>query len=206
MYFKTAFVLSGLLTSCFGAVNITSSMPSVELTVNGKSVKIERIQNSSNKLKNSYAKTSRPTPPFSLQPIEPIAGITTIGELEIISFLQQNVATNKGLLIDARLQKWYQMGTIPTAINLPFSMLSANKTAPLNVKILKLLGANQSGGGWNFTNAQKLVIFDNGPWCNQGVLAMKSLIALGYPKNKILYYRGGMQYWQLLGFNMQMKK
>ncbi|MBD3795101.1 MAG: rhodanese-like domain-containing protein [Epsilonproteobacteria bacterium] len=206
MYFKTAFVLSGLLTSCFGVVNITSSMPSVELTVNGKSVKIERIQNSSNKLKNSYVKTSRPAPPFSLQPIEPIAGITTIGELEIISFLQQSVATNKGLLIDARLQKWYQMGTIPTAINLPFSMLSANKTAPLNVKILKLLGANQSGGGWNFTNAQKLVIFDNGPWCNQGVLAMKSLIALGYPKNKILYYRGGMQYWQLLGFNMQMKK
>jgi len=206
MYLKTAFVLSVLLTSSFGAVNITSTMPSAQITVNGKVIKIERIQNTSNKLKNTYSKTSRPAPPFSLQPIEPIAGINTIAELEVIDFLKQNVATNKGLLIDARIQKWYQLGTIPSAINLPFTMISANKTAPLNVKILKLLGATQAGATWNFTNAQKLLIFDNGPWCNQGVSAMKTLVSLGYPKNKILYYRGGMQYWQLLGFNMQTKK
>ena len=46
---------------------------------------------------------------------------------------------------------------------------------------------------------QTILIFDNGPWCQQGVRAMKNLVHLGYPKSKIKYYRGGIQYWQILG-------
>jgi hypothetical protein len=29
---------------------------------------------------------------------------------------------------------------------------------------------------------------------------MKALMELGYPEEKMKYYRGGMQAWQLLGF------
>ncbi len=44
-----------------------------------------------------------------------------------------------------------------------------------------------------------MVIFDNGPWCQQAFFAISNLVKLGYPKDKIEYYRGGMQYGQILG-------
>ncbi|MEW7983890.1 MAG: hypothetical protein G8D58_10055 [gamma proteobacterium symbiont of Phacoides pectinatus] len=52
---------------------------------------------------------------------------------------------------------------------------------------------------WDFTGAQELVL-----WCN-GLLAggyparLKGLLAAGYPASKLIYYRGGMQTWQLFG-------
>ncbi len=97
------------------------------------------------------------------------------------------------------MPKWHQIGTIPGAINIPFSILSPDRDNPFLEQILELFGAVKSGDKWNFSNAQTLLIFDNGPWCQQGVRAMKNLVGLGYPKSKILYYRGGMQFWQILG-------
>ena len=68
--------------------------------------------------------------------------------------------------------------------------------------MLQILGAEKKGGKWDYTNAKELLLFDNGPWCQQAVAAMKNLIKLGYPKSKIKYYRGGMQYWQILGIKL----
>ncbi|HHD73226.1 MAG TPA: rhodanese-like domain-containing protein [Epsilonproteobacteria bacterium] len=180
-------------------VNIKKGLPFVDVDIGGKSVRIERIQDLNHKLKNAYTKTSRPAPPFSVQPFQPIEGIKTVSELDVIDFIAQDMNRSSGLLVDARMPKWYQVGTIPGAINIPFSILSTKGENPFIGKILGLLGANHESGKWDFSKAQNLLIFDNGPWCQQGVRAMKNLIRMGYPKSKIKYYRGGIQFWQILG-------
>jgi len=192
--------LSLFITSINGVeVNIKKGLPYVDVDINGESIRIERIQDTKHKLKNSYTKTSRPAPPFTIQPFQPIKGIETVSELDVINFIANEVNDNTGLLVDARMPKWHQVGTIPGAINIPFSILSTKDDNPFISQIFELFGAVQKQGKWDFSKAQKLMIFDNGPWCQQGVRAMKNLVHLGYPKSKIQYYRGGMQYWQILG-------
>jgi len=192
--------LSLLLSSANAVeVNIKEGLPHVDVDINGASVRIERIQDTSHKLKNSYTKTSRPAPPFSIQPFQPIKGIETVSELDVIDFISNEVSDNTGLLMDARMPKWYNVGTIPGAINIPFSMLSSTKNNPFIAQAFEIFGAENKGGKWDFSEAETLLVFDNGPWCQQGVRAMKNLLQHGYPKSKIKYYRGGMQYWQILG-------
>jgi len=180
-------------------VNITEGLPYVDVDVDGKPVRIQRVQDTKHKLTNSYSKTSRPAPPFSIQPFQPIKGIETVSELDVIDFLKNQVSKNRGVLLDARMPKWNKAGTIPGSTNIPFSILSSKGNNHYIEKIFSLLDVEKTNNAWNFKNAQKLLIFDNGPWCQQGVRAMKNLLKLGYPKSKILYYRGGMQYWQILG-------
>jgi len=183
-------------------VKITQNLPYVDVDVMGEPVRIDRIQDQKHKLKNSYAKTSRPCPPFCVGAFEPIKGIKTYGELELLSFLKNQVSNNSGILVDARLPKWYKQGTIPGAINLPFSILNPDTSNQYLDQVLPILGAVKKGDKWDFSNAQELVIFDNGPWCQQGLRAMEHLVEIGYPKSKIKYYRGGMQYWQILGLKV----
>jgi len=180
-------------------VNITEGIPYVDIDVDGKSIRIQRIQDTKYKLTNSYAKTSRPAPPFSIQPFQPIKGIETVSELDVLDFLKNQVSKNRGVLIDARMPKWNKAGTIPGSTNIPFSILSSKSNNNYIEKIFSLLDVKKNNNSWDFKKAQKLLIFDNGPWCQQGVRAMHNLVNLGYPKSKILYYRGGMQYWQILG-------
>ena len=187
-------------------VNITEGLPYVDVDVDGKSIRIQRIQDTKHKLTNSYSKTSRPAPPFSIQPFQPIKGIETVSELDVIDFLKNQVSKNRGILIDARMPKWNKAGTIPGSTNIPFSILGSKGKNNYIAKIFSLLDVEKVNGSWNFNNAQKLLIFDNGPWCQQGVRAMQNLLKLGYPKSKILYYRGGMQYWQILGLSTMIPK
>jgi hypothetical protein len=70
-------------------------------------------------------------------------------------------------------------------------------------KILALLGGEKSNGKWNFDNAQTLLIFSNGAWDEQASLAIKNLIDVGYPEDKLEYYRGGMQMWNLVGLTVK---
>lgn len=192
-----------LLTA--GEVNIEKDVPFIEVKLNGETIKIERIQDTSHKLTNSYTKTSRPTPPFGIQPFEPIKGVETISELDVLAFIKNKLPKNRGILIDARMPKWNKAGTIPGSTNIPFSVLTPSKKVSYG-RILGLLGAKETDNKWNFKKAQTLLIFDNGPWCQQGVRAMQNLVKIGYPKSKILYYRGGMQYWQILGLTTKIPK
>jgi len=199
---------SSILISSLSAleVNITEGLPYVDIDVDGKPIRIQRTQDTKHKLTNSYTKTSRPAPPFSIQPFQPIKGIETISELDVLDFLKNQVSKNRGVLVDARMPKWHQAGTIPGSTNIPFSILSPKKENIYIKKIFSLLDVKKTNKTWDFKNAQQLLIFDNGPWCQQGVRAMKNLVKLGYPKSKILYYRGGMQYWQILGLTTMVPK
>jgi len=66
-----------------------------------------------------------------------------------------------------------------------------------------VLGARKlEDGTWDFGGARELLLFCNGPWCGQSPRAIRNLIAAGYPPEKLHYYRGGMQNWQLLGLTV----
>ena len=56
-------------------------------------------------------------------------------------------------------------------------------------------------GLFYFDNAKTLVMFCNGMWCGQSPNNIKDLLKYGYPAEKIKWFRGGMQTWEILGFN-----
>jgi len=204
MSFIVGLVLS--VTQAFGlSVNITKDIGFVNVEHGGESVRIQRIQNTKNRLTNSYTKTSRPCPPFCIHSMKVAKGVTTYGELEVLNFLENNVKNGMGLLIDSRMPQWYRNGTIPGALNIPFTLLKSKDNPYIN-QILNLLGAQKINGKWSFKNAQDLVMFCNGPWCDQSPRAIKSLLKVGYPAKKLFYYRGGMQNWQLLGLTTVVPK
>ncbi|HHC11457.1 MAG TPA: rhodanese-like domain-containing protein, partial [Campylobacterales bacterium] len=98
-------------------VKITDDMPYITTTNSGKKVKIERIQDTDNRLTDDYTKTSRPCPPFCIQPTHVADGINNIEEIELLKFIQDKVSNNTGVVIDARLKSWFEIETIPSAIN-----------------------------------------------------------------------------------------
>ena len=191
-----------LMSSSLWAVEIkiTEELSSIITKHKGEEIKIERIQDPKHRLKNSFSKTSRECPPFCIQPMN-IGNVKTIGELEVLSFIKAMENDSTSILMDTRTREWYKNNTIPGAINLPFTMLKTD--SKYIDKILTLLGGEKIKNKWNFENVQKLLIFSNGQWDAQASKAIKSLIEIGYPEDKILYYRGGMQSWQILGLTVK---
>ena len=182
---------------------IDNDTPFVELEINEEFILIERNQDTNATISGTFAKTSRPCPPFCIQPMSIADGVQTLGELELISFLQQMVQTGEGILIDSRPTRLYSAGTIPGSINLPFNLLNPEESNPFSSAILQQLGGEiQSDGNWRFNNPRTLAMYCNGPWCDQTPRAINNLLAFGYPAEKILYYRGGIQNWLMLGFTV----
>ena len=201
--YKLINVTLGVLLSStllVGEVKITEDIASITTKHKGEEVTIERIQDSKHRLDNSFTKTSRECPPFCIQPMN-IGKVKTIGELEVLTFIESMKDDNSLILMDARTREWYKNNTIPGAINLPFTMLKKNGKY-IN-KILTLLGGTKRDEKWSFKNAEMLLIFSNGQWDSQATKAINSLIEIGYPEDKILYYRGGMQTWQILGLTVK---
>jgi len=197
----TALLAAGVMSAGASAqdVWITEDMPFASYDFLGETYTIERNQDPDARLDDSFAKTSRPCPPFCVHAMEAAPGVETIGELELIHFAEDEVQAGTGLIIDARLDDWYRAGTIPGSINLPFTLFE-DADNPFLEPILRQLGATGSGRRWDFSNAKRLALFCNGPWCDQSPRAIRNLIALGYPAEKLLYYRGGMQAWLIMGF------
>jgi len=206
--------LGGLLSGIFISlpaigselkVKITKDMPFAEVTHKGSKVRIQRIQDTDNRLIDDFAKTSRPCPPFCIHPMSAAPGIETVGELELIHFLTDKVTAGAGILVDARMPKWFKSETIPGSINIPFVVF--NKDNPYMEKILLAMGATKNkSGSWSYGKAKELVLFCNGPWCDQSPRAIKGLLEVGYPQQKIKYYRGGMNLWRLFGLTTVVSK
>lgn len=181
-------------------VRITPDTSSFSIQLNGELIEIERIQDTSHMLTNEFSQTSRPCPPFCIHPISAAPGVSTVGELEVIDFLEKSVAAGQGLLIDTRLPDWYTKGTIPGSVNVPFATLQPEN--PYRDQILQALGGAKTGAGWDFAAAKDLTFFCNGPWCDQSPRAIQNLLDAGYPAEKLKYYRGGMQVWMLMGLSV----
>jgi rhodanese-related sulfurtransferase len=186
-------------------VGITKDIMEVMVQHDGKSVKITRNQDNKNTVNPAFAKTSRPCPPFCIQPAVLAPGVETIAELEVIDYLARMTAgDNSILVVDSRTSEWVKKGTIPGAVNLPWTKLNPAKGAD-PISILEIMeqqfGVKENEGLLDFTNAKTLVMFCNGMWCGQSPNNINNLLRFGYPAHKIKWYRGGMQDWEILGLS-----
>lgn len=184
------------------AVNLTANIPYIDIKHKNKVVRIERNQDTGNMIDLEYGLTSRPCPPYCIQPITIAEGVETIGELEVIDYLQQiSKGNGRILVIDSREEKWLKKGMIPGAVNIPWQQLYNKTSTPGKIEELLTLHFDVAmiDSLWNFQNAKTLVFYCNGAWCGQSPTNIRALLNLGYPANKIKWYRGGMQSWKSFG-------
>ncbi len=199
-------------------VAITRELTSVIINHEGKPFEISRTKDNDAVIPAMYAKTSRPCPPFCIQPMVIEPGIENIGELEFIQYLVQKSDGDDSLaIIDSRTADWVLVSTIPGTTNVPWISLSreVGVTANKMVSVLKqnfdvkikneevvdeYFAADNLAEILDFSEAKTLVLFCNGVWCEQSAIQIRSLLHLGYPAEKIIYYRDGMQGWVGLGF------
>ena len=115
MFYKSAIFSAFLLVLAFSQatfsdelkVKISPQLDSLTVLHNGKPVKIQRIQDPKNTIVDDYALTSRTCPPFCVQPMQLAPGVTTIGELELLDFLQRKSNGDQSILIiDSRTPDW----------------------------------------------------------------------------------------------------
>lgn len=208
---KTHFISGLLLTLSLSMphavlankVGITPDLPKVEGTLAGKKILIQRNQNPQNTVNPAFAKTSRPCPPFCIQPATLAPGVETIGEVEVTQYLQRMMAGDTSILVvDSRTPDWVKRGTIPGAKNIPWTQLSPSADPFTIGEILSSeFGAREAEGLWDFSQAKTLVLFCNGMWCGQSPNNIRNLLRFGYPAHKIKWYRGGMQNWEILGLS-----
>lgn len=215
----TAVLLFSSVTQALD-VKLTSDKDFVEVVDRGKLIKVQRIQDQDHILAGGFSKTSRKCPPFCIQPMSAGPGVVTVGQLEIFNFMEQDLLDETGMIIDARTPAWNKRGTIPGSVNIPFTVFSLDKDDAQLIEAMRNIGAKRRNvvgsfersiekmgfmGGdfkndsWDFTGAKKLILWCNGPWCGQSPRAISGLLELGYPAEKLFYYRGGMQVWQSLG-------
>lgn len=224
-----ALILSLASTSILALeIKITQDIESVPVHHGGNVITIQRIQDKHNVLSGGFTKTSRKCPPFCIQPLQVAPGVNTVAELELLDFIKTKLEMGTGVLIDARTPSWFQKGTIPGSVNIPFTEYNPDKSADKLAGALAKLDVTKKGAesgsildsvkglfsddnssansAWNFSQAKEILLFCNGMWCGQSPHAIRNLLALGYPAEKIHYYRGGMQAWQSLGLTVVIPK
>lgn len=201
--FLAALVLAASAVAADQPVGITARQPYLDVVHEGRLVRIQREPDNFNQIDPDFAMTSRPCPPYCVQAMQLAPGVETIGELELLDYLQRVTRRDESVMvIDSREEEWLQRsGIIPGAINLPWNRLHpAHADADAIADILTLqFGAARTGLLWNFENAKTLVFYCNGIWCGQSPTNIRQLLALGYPAHKLKWYRGGMQSWKSLG-------
>jgi rhodanese-related sulfurtransferase len=221
------FTNTALLAEEGKPVGITPEIMSVTIKVDGKDIEVKRNQDNDNTITPAFAKTSRACLPFCIQPMKLGNGIETIGEVEVINYIKKIVEGDTSIvLVDSRTPEWLARGTIPGAINVPWTHLVPAKGATTE-GIVKIISKNfgvklakdmdiddadeaivegKAAGAFDYSKAKTLIMFCNGMWCGQSPASIKTLVKYGYPVEKIKYFRGGMQTWELLGFSTVVKK
>lgn len=186
-------------------VGISADVASVEVMHDGQPVTIMRNQDPDNTVDPRYAKTSRDCPPFCIQPAVIAPGVETIGEVEMVDYLRRASAGEDVLVIDSRTPDWVANGTIPGSVNIPWTSLSQTAGSdPLQIADIleRRFGAQSLEGLWDYSKAKTLVLFCNGMWCGQSPRNIRTLLKFGYPPDRIKWYRGGMQDWEVLGLTV----
>ncbi len=208
VYLSAALLSGAVLAGDDLAVKITAELSNITVKHNGEEVTIMRNQDKKHTINPVYAKTSRGCPPFCVTPAQVHADVDTVGELEILDYLQKISAGDDSILvIDSRTPDWLARGTIPGSINIPWINISPRDTSPFEVTematrddiLSQHFGAKKTENGWDFTQAKTLVMFCNGLWCPQSSSNIQTLLAIKYPAAKLKWYRGGMQDWEMLG-------
>ncbi len=201
-------LLSGPVGGEQHEVKITRALDKVEVSHQGAPVTITRNQQKEHTVNPAYSKTSRPCPPFCIQPGKAAPGVETIGELEMLEYLKQASEKDSSVLVvDSRTPDWLVRGTIPGSVNIPWTRINKDSVPAWELEaadtvtevLTQNFGAEQTAKGWDFANAKALVLFCNGIWCPQSNTNIQTLLKLGYPPEKLKWYRGGMQSWESVG-------
>ena len=121
-----------------------------------------------------------------IRPMVPVPGVTPVGELEVISALQDP----EFIVVDTRSEETQYGGTIPGTANIPDGEIAQR---------LDEVGCGEDTTGWECQQALNVVLYCNGPNCGQSPRAMREMVDAGFPATKIFYYRGGMLAWTSLG-------
>lgn len=184
-----------------GFVPLNDGVKSVKVNLNDTDYEIIRNQNKNNPINPVFGITDR----GALQPIIIDERIQTVGELEVIDFMKKMTKDPENYaIIDARKSDWFDKSRIPGAINMPFPQFGSKDSASM---FLEDLNVTENEGVLNFDNAKNIVVYCNGFSCRQSAFLIKekkfSLLNLGYPAEKILYYRGGMQAWETVGLTVE---
>jgi hypothetical protein len=145
----TLLVSTGVSAADKTAVKITPDMASVDVMHNGKKATITRNQDQKNTVKPAFAKTSRKCPPFCIQPAVLAPGVETIAEVEVLSYLSKmNAGDASILVIDSRTPDWVKKGTIPGAVNIPWTALNPAKGADPISRKWKACGITPARRPW----------------------------------------------------------
>lgn len=188
---------------------ITPGVESVKVKHGGRMVTVRRSDDPHGRIPQEYTRTYRSCPPFCLQPMQIMPGVTTVGELEVLEYLQRISQGDQSIMvIDSRTSEWTRRGTIPGSVNISWDKINIDvagtyeietEARTLNDILSKQFGARLVNGKWDFSRARTLVLFCNGIWCPQSSINIKTLSKLGYPVSKLKWYRGGMQAWVSAG-------
>ena len=182
-------------------VPITSGVKSIQMDLNGEKFTLMRNQTAGNKINPLYETTNRGKP----QPMILSEGIETVGEVEFIELMKKAQTDEEIAIIDSRKPGWFERLRIPGAVNVPFTNFDEKETA---IEMMEdEMGVVQNDDGTlDFSKAKTLALYCNGYWCGQTPGMVKNaefaLLKMGYPVEKIKYYRGGMQAWTSLGFTV----
>jgi rhodanese-related sulfurtransferase len=170
---------------------------------------IKRNQDNKATIHPAFSKTSRPCPPFCINPTHPFApaAVDTISELDILAAAEKVKGGDKTImLMDNRTPVWTTAkkgGTIPHSVNIPFNTINSKALAKDPLAVIEILTTNfnvkELDGALDFSNAKTLYMFCNGAWCGQSPAGIRALLSLGYPESKLKYYRGGMNAWHSFG-------
>lgn len=184
------------------AVKITPVFEGITVEQANGRVQIQRNQDQTNEITPNFQRTSRKCPPFCIQPMHLPDGVETIGELEMLEYLQRATdGDDSVLIIDSRGPNSRKKGTIPGSIGLHYKKLSRRSAEEQDIADIleNRFGAKRTDQLWNFRHAKTLVMFCNGAWCGQSPTNIRSLMRMGYPASRLKWYRGGMQAWETLG-------
>ena len=125
--------------------------------------------------------------------------VETFGEVEVLDFIEKAKNDKTMMLVDSRTENWFYHETIPSAVNVPYTYLKQSQYPDEFEEYLEILGVKKVDGKYDFSKAKTILMFCNGAWCGQSPESMKALTAIGYPEEKLKWYRGGMQSWLSLG-------
>ncbi len=125
-------------------------------------------------------------------------GVQTFGELETMAFVKAMRPDGKKMLLDSRSSDWYERETIPGAVNIWYKviMLPNLFAEEFDAFLTQMRIVKNADGSLDFSKAPELLLFCNGPWCSQSPNAISALVRMGYPVEKLKWYRGGLHDWK----------
>jgi len=199
---RAAFFAATLVAHAIsGAAHADISLAQALFIFDGKRVEIGPNTPDAAKYASRFASIPASCDPNCIAPAEAAVGIETVIEPQVLAFLADAVGKNKWLLVDARMPSDRGLGFIPGSVSLPHPTIA--EAGETRTQILKALGARAFDDIYNFADAQMLMVYDNGPSQNDAGVLIAHLLEVGYPPEKIRYYRGGMQVWSVLALTVQ---